>query len=61
MGMGMGRGRGRRPRGMGPGGRALGPGGDCVCTECGRRYAHRRAEPCVRRVCPACGGAMVRG
>ncbi len=51
-----GRGRGRQPGGFG-----LGPGGDCVCPECGTRVPHQRGIPCYEHRCPKCGQAMSRG
>ena len=43
------------------GGRALGPDGDCVCTQCGTRAPHQRGVPCYEQMCPKCGIPMVRG
>jgi len=43
------------------GGRALGPVGDCVCTQCGTRAPHQRGVPCYEQMCPKCGIPMVRG
>jgi hypothetical protein len=62
MGAGPGPGRGRggqRPGRMG-GPTVLGPGGDCVCPQCGQREAHKRGVPCLERKCPQCGTAMTR-
>jgi len=42
------------------GGTAMGPGGMCVCTECGYKEAHGRAVPCTDRKCPKCGAMMAR-
>jgi hypothetical protein len=39
---------------------AAGPGGSCVCPQCGRREPHERGIPCVQKQCPACGVAMMR-
>jgi len=37
-----------------------GPGGDCVCPNCGHKEPHKRGQPCFERICPACGTALVR-
>jgi hypothetical protein len=51
-----GRGGGRR------GGRyAAGPGGQCVCPQCGHKEAHAVGMPCIQRKCPKCGTNMTRG
>jgi len=47
-------GRGRQ------GGFGLGPGGDCVCPECGHKTAHARGQPCYQKTCPKCGAKMTR-
>jgi len=39
---------------------AAGPGGACVCPECGERVSHDRATPCYRMTCPECGARMTR-
>jgi len=54
-GLGQGGGRGRQPSGFG-----LGPGGDCVCLNCGARAAHQRGIPCYEQKCPKCGASMTR-
>ena len=56
---GGGRGAGGGGRGRG-GGFAMGPGGNCVCPNCGREAPHVRGTPCYRRKCPECGAAMTR-
>ena len=38
-----------------------GPGGDCVCPQCGTRVGHDRGVPCYNLSCPKCGAKMVRG
>lgn len=43
------------------GGFAAGPGGACVCPNCGFSTAHSRGEPCSRKKCPKCGSIMTRG
>jgi predicted Fe-Mo cluster-binding NifX family protein len=52
-------------RGMGGGGRrggpvAAGPGGYCVCPQCGQKEPHEVGIPCAKKQCPKCGAAMVR-
>ena len=64
---------GRNRSGMGPGGAqggrrlgrmggpsAAGPGGYCVCTQCGHQEPHERGIPCTQRQCPKCGAPMTR-
>lgn len=65
-GQGGGRGRGGGAGG-GTGGRgrmggpfAGGPGGECVCPDCGARVPHPAGQPCTQLKCPKCGSAMVR-
>lgn len=63
-GRGLGRGRGQ---GLGIGGRgrmggvAAGPGGECVCPNCGYREPQIRGSPCMNKKCPKCGTKMTRG
>ena len=57
-GRGMGRGQGGG-RGRG-GGFAAGPGGYCICPNCGERVAHQLGTPCFEQQCPKCGTAMTR-
>ncbi|MBW1741647.1 MAG: DUF5320 family protein [Deltaproteobacteria bacterium] len=51
-------------RGMGRGGRfggsAAGPGGECICPNCGERVPHRTGIPCFEQKCPKCGATMIR-
>ena len=56
-GGGFGRGGGR---GLG-GGFAKGPGGYCICPNCGEKEQHRMATPCYNQKCPKCGSSMTRG
>jgi len=56
-------GRGRLGRGKGfgrMGGFGLGPGGECVCPNCGERVVHQRGVPCYTLKCPKCGTPMIR-
>ncbi|AEE15257.1 hypothetical protein Thena_1647 [Thermodesulfobium narugense DSM 14796] len=55
IGSGLGRGRGRM------GGQGFGPGGECVCPNCGTRIPHKPGVPCVQEKCPKCGTMMIRG
>ncbi|MGD2029073.1 MAG: hypothetical protein PVG86_03955 [Desulfobacterales bacterium] len=53
---GQGRGAGR-----GRGGRfGEGPGGFCVCPNCGEKAAHELGRPCYEQKCSKCGTAMIR-
>ncbi|HOH45759.1 MAG TPA: hypothetical protein PK814_01520, partial [Syntrophales bacterium] len=62
-GAGGGRGGGR---GAGGGGRmggtraGAGPGGNCLCPNCGTKTPHTPGVPCYTAKCPECGSAMVR-
>jgi len=61
-GPGTGRGMGRGQdggRGQG-GGFAAGPGGYCVCPNCGERVSHQLVTPCYEQSCPKCGTTMTR-
>jgi hypothetical protein len=55
-GQGQGQGKGR----MG-GPFAAGPGGSCVCPNCGATVAHTVGQPCNAISCPKCGTQMTRG
>ncbi|MCD6466350.1 MAG: hypothetical protein J7L10_00330 [Methanomicrobia archaeon] len=56
---GRGQGRGQGRRGMG-GGQALGPGGECVCPQCGYTVQHQLGTPCFNMKCPKCGMPLIR-
>lgn len=65
-GQGAGTGRGMRPSDGGRSrargsGFAAGPGGDCVCPNCGQKATHQLGRPCFEQKCPKCGAAMTRG
>lgn len=53
-GRGQGGGRGRM------GGFNAGPGGNCVCPQCGEVAQHLAAQPCAQKKCPRCGTPMTR-
>lgn len=66
-GPGTGRGMGRSgDRGQGgsrrgrEGGFGVGPGGYCVCPNCGERAIHQIGSPCYAVKCPNCGTGMTR-
>ena len=50
------------PMGGGRGGGpfAAGPGGDCICPECGHKVPHVAGQPCNQKTCPKCGATMTR-
>ena len=66
--MGRGRGQGNRGQGQGQGrgpgrlgGRkAAGPGGNCICPNCGHKAPHKVGQPCFEIACPKCGTEMTR-
>jgi transposase len=39
---------------------AAGPGGYCICPECGHKIKHVAGKPCNRQKCPKCGAQMTR-
>ncbi|MEA3400819.1 MAG: hypothetical protein U9R79_06170 [Armatimonadota bacterium] len=45
---------------MGGDAAGAGPGGTCVCPNCGYEEQHERAAPCNERTCPECGATMTR-
>lgn len=58
MGRGMGRSGGKgRMGGNRPG---AGPGGYCVCPNCGEKIIHQAGVPCYSIGCPKCGSNMMR-
>ena len=65
-GPGTGRGMGRRigtggGLGRNKGNRAgAGPGGDCVCPNCGAKATHGVGVPCSSVRCPKCNSLMIR-
>jgi predicted Fe-Mo cluster-binding NifX family protein len=62
-GMGFGRGRGSGAsggRGRMGGPLAGGPGGYCVCPNCGEKVSHSVGQPCNQLKCPKCGASMAR-
>jgi predicted Fe-Mo cluster-binding NifX family protein len=59
-GMGSGRGMGGGKGGRMGGPVAAGPGGYCVCPQCGHKEPHEVGIPCAQKQCPKCGAAMVR-
>ena len=62
MGMGQGRGQGRATgAGRGRmGGFGAGPGGNCLCPNCGKAIPHQRGVPCNQIQCPDCNTPMIR-
>ena len=38
----------------------MGPGGKCVCPNCGTTYPHQPGKPCTYQICPECGSQMMR-
>ena len=46
--------------GQGGGGSLAGPGGYCVCPNCGTTVEHEVGIPCTALQCPVCGSMMVR-
>jgi len=52
---------GARGRGRMGGPFAAGPGGQCVCPNCGYTEPQVRGSPCMNKKCPKCGTKMTRG
>jgi hypothetical protein len=63
-GAGQGRGAGRGwGGGAGQGGGnkpGSGPGGNCVCPQCGKKVPHAAGQRCIDRTCPDCGTRLMR-
>jgi predicted amidophosphoribosyltransferase len=54
-------GRGSRGRGRMDGNRpGIGPGGYCLCPNCGEKIRHEVGKPCYEIICPSCGSKMTR-
>ena len=49
-----------RGRGRMGGPFAAGPGGNCLCPNCGHKVSHDAGQPCNQKTCPKCGTAMAR-
>lgn len=47
-------------RGGRGGGFGLGPGGQCICPNCGTTVSHSPGKPCYQISCPNCGTRMTR-
>jgi len=56
-GRGLGRGQGKISGNRVPG---KGPGGYCICPQCGQKTAHRPGVPCTSITCPKCSSPMTR-
>jgi uncharacterized protein len=54
-----GRGQGRRGRMRGP--CSAGPGGRCICPNCGYETIHMTGQPCSDEKCSKCGAKLIRG
>ena len=37
-----------------------GPGGNCICPQCGKKAPHQQGNPCYSTICPQCGSKMMR-
>ncbi len=59
-GAGGGTGRGGGAGRMGGNRPGVGPGGVCICPECGATASHGAGVPCYDLACPKCGAKMVR-
>lgn len=59
-GGGAGKGRGMGGGRMGGNRPGAGPGGQCVCPQCGATVPHQAGTPCYNINCPKCGTKMTR-
>lgn len=59
-GRGKGAGKGTGMGSMGGNRAGAGPGGNCVCPNCGEKVAHKPGVPCYYATCPKCGARMAR-
>jgi hypothetical protein len=41
-------------------GMGIGPGGKCLCPNCGTTWPHLAGRPCYGIICPECGSQMIR-
>ena len=58
--MGRGRGQGFGRGQMGGSKPGSGPGGYCVCPECGAKTPHQVGVPCYSIACSHCGAKMIK-
>ncbi len=58
-GRGGGRGKGSGPGRQG-GSKAAGPGGNCICPDCGHKVAHTIGKPCYKSTCLKCSTPTTR-
>ncbi|MCK4993937.1 MAG: DUF5320 domain-containing protein [Candidatus Omnitrophica bacterium] len=59
-GRGLGKGQGKIVSGVDFQIQGRGPGGYCLCPNCGAKAAHHPAKPCTSVKCPDCGTFMNR-
>jgi predicted Fe-Mo cluster-binding NifX family protein len=59
-GRGLRQGRGVQRLGRRSGPWIAGPGGFCVCPQCGHREPHEQGRPCTQMRCPTCKVALMR-
>lgn len=53
-------GQGQRGGRMGGSRAGAGPGGNCVCHNCGETVPHQQGKPCYEMICPKCNAKMMR-